>query len=363
MKITLIKTIDRFFGTLIARLLPVARSRPAQALRRILVIRPGGIGDAVLLVPALRDLRAAFPDARITILAEKRNSAVFNLTPAVDEILCYDRPWELFTALSSVYDAVIDTEQWHRFSAVLTRLVRAPVTVGFATNERRRLFTAAIGYSHDSYEAVSFRALLAPLGLVPQAALAVPFLLVPPQAAVRGTMLLGDLATRRFVTLFPGASIAERRWGRENFRRLAEELRERDIPVVIIGGREDVGEGEEIARGGLGLQLAGKTSLAESAAIVSRTAVLISGDSGVLHIGVGLGRATVSLFGPGISGKWAPRGAHHRAISRGYDCSPCTRYGYTPRCLHTARCIRDITVAEVLTAVMELYAHEPRVGE
>ena len=106
----------------------------------------------------------------------------------------------------------------------------------------------------------------------------------------------------------------------------------------------------------------GKTSLAESAAIVSRTAVLISGDSGVLHIGVGLGRATVSLFGPGISEKWAPRGAHHRAISRGYDCSPCTRYGYTPRCLHAARCIRDITVAEVLTAVMELYTHEPRVG-
>ncbi len=350
------------FGRLIARLLPAARVRPVPALRRILVIRPGGIGDAVLLVPALLDLRTALPGVHITVLAEKRNGAAFTLAPVADEVYRYDRPAELFTVLASAYDAVIDTEQWHRFSAVVARLVRAPVSVGFATNERRRLFTHPVPYSHEAYEAESFRALLAPIGISPGRGGTVPFLVIPPRAADRATALLGEMAAHSFVAIFPGASIAERRWGAANFRELVERLRERGVPVVVIGGREDAVEGERIVAGGLGLQFAGKTSLAESAAIIARSAVLISGDSGVLHLGVGLGRATVSLFGPGIAEKWAPRGGSHRVIAKGYDCSPCTRFGTTPSCRYGARCIRDITVAEVLAAVMSFWSREASAG-
>ncbi len=82
--------------------------------------------------------------------------------------------------------------------------------------------------------------------------------------------------------------------------------------------------------------------------------MLVSGDSGVLHIAVGLNKPTVSLFGPGIAAKWAPRGEKHIVLNHHLDCSPCTRFGYTPSCSHGARCIQDITVEEVFTAVMTL---------
>jgi ADP-heptose:LPS heptosyltransferase len=108
----------------------------------------------------------------------------------------------------------------------------------------------------------------------------------------------------------------------------------------------------------MGLNLAGRTSLAESAAIIDRSALLLSGDSGVLHIAVGLGKPTVSLFGPGRSEKWAPRGDRHIVINRHLPCSPCTTYGTTPPCPHNAQCMRDITVEEVANSVMMLLTAE-----
>jgi ADP-heptose:LPS heptosyltransferase len=361
-KIAFIKGLDRILGSLMAYLLPSARVRSVEEVRHILVIRPGGIGDAVLLVPMLLDLKELFPRARVTVLAERRNCAVFTLTDAVDELCCYDRAGDVRTLLTSRYDVIIDTEQWHRLTAVLGRLLRPALAVGFGTNGRRRLFTHVVGYSHDDYEADSFHRLLEPLRGKPRQGFVTPFLLVPPTAQERADALLGELAGQPFVTVFPGASIPERRWSAANFRELAQALHARRIPVVVIGGGEDRAEGEAIAAGGLGLQLAGMTTLVESAAVLARTTVLVSGDTGILHMGVGLGRTTVSLFGPGIALKWAPRGGRHRTVSKGNDCSPCTRFGYTPRCPFAARCIRDITVTEVLAAVTELWSQQTAVG-
>jgi len=74
----------------------------------------------------------------------------------------------------------------------------------------------------------------------------------------------------------------------------------------------------------------------------------------VLHIAVGLGVPTVSLFGPGRAKKWAPQGGQHMVINRGLSCSPCTTFGTTPSCPTAARCMRDITVDEVVNAVTML---------
>jgi ADP-heptose:LPS heptosyltransferase len=81
---------------------------------------------------------------------------------------------------------------------------------------------------------------------------------------------------------------------------------------------------------------------------------LLSGDSGVLHIAMGLGVPTVSLFGPGRAGKWAPRGERHIVINKGLSCSPCTTFGTTPPCPISAQCLNDITVDEVFNAVAVL---------
>jgi ADP-heptose:LPS heptosyltransferase len=212
-RIALLKAVDGLLGRLavsFARLfsLKAKRSGPISS---ILLIRPGGIGDAVHLVPAIQAIRQTYPAAKITVLAERRNASVFSLCHGITDVLLYDRPADLMAALRGTYDVAIDTEQWHRLSAVVARLTRAPLLIGYGTNERSRLFTHPMAYSHDDYELDSFLHLLTPLGIEP-APPGERFLVVPRDAARNGDELLAPLTGQSFVALFPGAIITERRW-------------------------------------------------------------------------------------------------------------------------------------------------------
>jgi len=348
-----LKRLDALVGRPLVKCLPRPGVPAVPAVSRLLFIRPGGIGDAVLLVPAIRALRQAVPGCVVEVLAERRNAGVFPLCPEVARTWCYDRPGELLTVLRRRYDVVIDSEQWYRLSALVARLVRAPVKIGYATNERTRLFTHPVGYSHDDYEALSFGRLLEPLG-VAQTIASAPYLVVPSAVRERVAALLGPLGRRPFVAIFPGASIPERRWGAEKFCRVAAALARHGTPVVVVGGSEDVPVAEVVAAAGSGLSLAGRTTLAETASVIERAATVVSGDSGVLHLAVGLGRPTVSLFGPGIAAKWGPRGAGHTVLNRHLSCSPCTRFGSTPKCPQGVRCLQEITADEVAAAAVQL---------
>lgn len=353
-RVAFLKASDERIGKILNKLLPAAPLGQHHVFfpKTILLIRPGGIGDAVHLIPAIIALKCAHPAITIDILAERRNVEVFRLCPDINQVFLYDRPAEMLAVLRKSYDVVIDTEQWHRLSAVVARLIRSSWKIGFAGNERRRMFTHTIDYSQEDYEAESFARLLKPLGVSLSQAQMSSFLHVPVSAREKAESLLVEI-DRPFVSLFPGASIPERRWGAENFRSLANEISKIGMKVVIVGGKDDQAQGEVIA-GDLGLNLAGQTTLSETAAVLEKSRLLVSGDSGVLHLAVGLAVPTVSLFGPGIAEKWAPRGDNHRVINHRFDCSPCTRFGTTPPCPINARCLSEISVEEVFREVKAL---------
>jgi len=330
-----------------------------ETIGRILFIRPGGIGDAVLLIPTIRALRQALPDVVIEVLVEQRNAGVFALCSGVERVWCYDRPGELLAVLCRRYDVVIDSEQWHRLSAVVARLIRSERKIGFASNERTRLFSHPVDYTQDCYEVESFSRLLMPLRDV-EGITDAPFLTVSDAPRRRATELLVSLQQQPFVAISAGASILERRWGGQNFRAVVSALASEGIPSVVVGGMGEAAAGAEIISELGGLNLAGMTSLVESAAVIERSAVLVSSDSGLLHIGVGLGVSTISLFGSGIEKKWAPRGMEHVVLNKNICCSPCTRFGYTPACPVGAVCLQEISVEEVLSAVLRLLRNKSK---
>jgi lipopolysaccharide heptosyltransferase II len=352
----LMKKLDAILGRLVVALpTPPARNAIPPEISSILIIRPGGIGDAVLLAPAIRSIKKNYHEAKITLLAECRNAGAFQLVPGVDEILCYDRPREFYQALRGRrYDVVIDSEQWHRLSALVARFVRAPVKIGFNTNERRRMLTHLIPYSHEEYEAISFTRLVGSMGIGEgEPPDSTPFLHIPDSALKSADNFLKAFASKLIVVIFPGASIVERRWGAERYKLVSNRLSEDGYITVVVGGREDMEDGELIA-GAEGLNLAGMTTLAETAALIDRSCLLISGDSGVLHLAVGLDIPTVSLFGPGIAAKWAPVGEKHVVLNRNLSCSPCTRFGTTPPCPYGVRCMKEITADQVMMAAASL---------
>lgn len=353
---SLLKCADRSVGHLIAT---VIRCHPVGKIPslpgKILFIRPGGIGDAVLLIPAIKALLARFPSTAIDILAERRNASVFALCPGIRSVRRYDVASEFLSVLHSRYNVIIDTEQWHQLSALAARIIRAEVRIGYASNDRRRLFYHSIPYEQDDYESDSFMNLLFFLDCAVKQKADTPYISVPVSDVMVAESHLVPLRGRPFVALFPGASIAVRRWGCDKFASIAERFIQKGIGVVVVGSKAESTDGLAIEAVG-GLSLCGLTTIAETAAVIARSSLLVSGDSGILHLAVGLGVPTVSLFGPGRAKKWAPRGDSHIVINKNLPCSPCTTFGYTPKCPINARCMAEITVDEVEQAVLTLLA-------
>jgi ADP-heptose:LPS heptosyltransferase len=358
-KIETIKKIDRFIGQVLAQaavfFLPRCNALSSTASLRFLFIRPGGIGDAVLLLPAISAVKKTFPDSSIDILAEKRNAAVFLLCGSVNTVLQYDMPGDLVAAIRSSYDVVIDTEQWHRLSSVVARLTRAPMLIGYDTNNRKKLFTHPISYSHDDHENDSFLHLLGPLMERNDIEIKPPFLLISPEHSAHIRRYLLPLAGKRLISFFPGGSISQKRWGNDRFHDAIQLLVQRGYGIVLIGGEDDVSNAEEIS-GTLPsvINVCGKLSLVETAAIIKETDLLVSGDSGIMHMASALGTKVVALFGPSNATKWAPRSEQSIVISHPVECAPCSRYGYTPHCKRDVACMKQITVNEVVGAVLNL---------
>jgi heptosyltransferase II len=353
MKIKLLKKIDRLAFIFVVSITSPEVKKSGDP-KDILIIRPGGIGDAVLLIPTINSIKKSYPNSHITILAELRNREVFSLVPQVDMVLCYDRPRDFAKALFGKFDVVIDTEQSYLLSAIFARFVRATVKIGFDTNERRRMFNNLIPYFQHEYEVISFSRLLTPLGVELELIKNNDFFLTPPASTFENAdCLVNSLGKIPFVVIFPGASISEKRWITADYGVVAKKMIEGGYQVVVVGSYKENIEGKLITRAG-GLNLAGMTTLPETAAVISRSSLLISGDSGVLHLAVGLDIPTVSLFGPSSVAKWSPKGDKHIVLSRNLDCSPCSKFGTIPKCPYNVRCMKEITADQVVDAAVTL---------
>ena len=356
-----LKFVDSFVGPLAC----TAMSRPqAGAERRtltdtegaILVIRPGGMGDAVMSLPMLTALRAIAPDRRIDIICESRNEAVFKLAFPDCVTVCYDRaPFKTIAALrKNNYACVIDTEQFHNFSGVMTALTRAPLRIGFKINTNRRgLYTHSVGYDLDGSEDAQFGRLL--------------------NAACGGAVTLprkfGILRiaenedTQPYLAIHAGGSIASKRCAAETLAEAAiEAAAKHGLSITIIGGKNDAAYAAQIA-----LELdkqknlrhtnrCGKTSLTETASICAGARLLLGPDSGVAHLAVAVGTPAVVLFGPSDPKKWAPPTGAGKAVRVELPCSPCSIFGYTKPCANH-ECVNGIT-AKMITEATETVLEE-----
>ncbi len=315
-------------------------------LERVLVIRPGGLGDALLVLPFMMALRALYPRADLWVLAEPRNAQPFSLLPFPCRVLLYTCPWELASLLlGPSFDAVIDTEQWYGLSALVARFARSPFRVGFGTNVRKGCFNVSVDYCQEEYEAQVFFRLLEPWRK--------EFLWwewLPP------VLDSGGKKEDSWIAIFPGASHPSRRWGKDRYLEVARFLVGMGLKVAVVGGPGEKEEGEYVASAlspGRVANATGARSLRESMEILGRCRGLVTADSGIMHLAALMGLPTLSLFGPGIVEKWAPRGKGHMVVKLDLPCSPCTRFGTVPPCPRDFACMRDLTPDMVIEALKD----------
>jgi lipopolysaccharide heptosyltransferase II len=377
LQIRTLKTFDRavvrtLYRSLLSRRLAsrnLARSQPPPdpaTIRRMLVIRPGGIGDAVLFFPMLQALRQAFPQAGLDVLAERRNVDLFAANDVVDSAWAYDASFGLglLKGLRGRYDLVVDTEQYHMLSALIAAMTKAPVRCGFDTQGRGGLFTHRVRYSDQVYEVYSFLDLVTALtGRPVEFDVDRPFFPVSEAAKERARARLEERlpgsSTGGIVVISPGASMRQRIWAPERYRELANWLLQRGHRIAVIGSPADRAAATAVAEGlpaDRVASFAGTMTLADTAGLITFARLYVSSDTGPLHIAYGVGVPTVHLFGSGILEKWAPAGSRTRAVTGALACSPCTRYGYTPPCPYDVECMKRIEAADVIARVEESLA-------
>jgi ADP-heptose:LPS heptosyltransferase len=297
--------------------------------RRILLIKPGAIGDLLQLTPVIRALHASYPEARISLLVGSQVTAqLFSHHPLIHETIVFDRRGEHRSVAAllrfrqqlrrAAYDLVLNFQRSNlRIWLLVTGLL--PCRVLLYRKARSRVVHAVMNHLET----------LQPLGLtLPDPHLEL-FLGDDERQYAEQLFREEGLTGNRVVALNPGASHRVNCWGGERFARLADLLA--DLPgvrVIIIGGREDLTLAAEISAAAKSapLVLTGKTTLLQLGAVLERCRVVVSGDTGPMHLATAVGTKVVALFGAADPERTGPVGSGHRVIrGSGVACVPCRK--------------------------------------
>jgi len=335
----------------------------------ILLLQLGDIGDVVLTTPCIQALRANFPQARLAIMVREKAAELLTDFPGLDEVMPVRKArGGIFGEITGQFgfvralrahdfDLAIDLRTGTR-GAILARLSGAQRRVGFFTDNeawwRNRLFTDLLRYDYtpDLHVKDHLLALLEAFGI--PARHRVPELMASDSMLAEADRLLGGIKRNSgpLVVVQPFSLWQYKEWSREKYVALIHWLvKKYRATVLITGGGAEYARAEEIIRDcdDACHNLAGKTSLALYAALLSRCRLFVGVDSAGLHIAAAVGTPTVSLFGPSSPVSWAPLGQGHMVVYKEYPCVPCRQKGCNGS--GKSRCLDELTVDQVLIAV------------
>jgi heptosyltransferase-2 len=345
----------------------------ADKIERVVVRGANWVGDAVMTVPALRELRRLLPRAHVTLATRPWAKDIFDGADFIDDLLVID---DEARGVRSFFRQV---RQWRarRFdlavllpnsieSALVAFVSRVPARVGYATQSRGEFLThpldvpASRNTRHEIYYYLNIvNELERALGgdaqteeREPQFALGVSD---ARRAAALAVLERHDVdPSRPLVALCPGSTNSRaKRWHAERFAALADRLiAEAGATVLLIGAREELDVTREVlaAMRRKPVVLTGETSLAESTAILSLVKLLVTNDTGPAHLASALGRPTLVIFGPTNPLTTRPFAPNAEIIRRPPDCAPCMLRD----CPIDHRCMTAITVEDVFARCVAL---------
>jgi lipopolysaccharide heptosyltransferase I len=321
-----------------------------------LIVRLGSLGDVIHAIPAAAALRARHPDARIDWAVDPRYVEVLRLVTAVDRAVPLDTRGGASAVLRGLgglrrarYDAVVDLQGLLK-SAVLARLAGGQRTIGLPRSHLREPF-ARFFYGEtpdpgtDTHVIHQNLSLMRALGVTDAS---IAFSLSVPETAT-GDAAVAAIGSDRFVALNPGAAWPNKRWPPERFGALAAALRDRlGLRSLVLWGPGE----EELARRAVATSAGAAepsppTGLVDLFDVTRRARLVVSGDTGPLHIAAAVGTPVVALFGPTFTERNGPWAHDDVTVSRAATCD-CH---YERRCRRATPCIDDITIEEVLSAV------------
>jgi len=355
-----------------------------ERIERLLIRGTNWVGDAVMSVPALKEIRRIFPNARIILLVRPWVRDVYSAADFVDEILLYDKQerhsgWKGMRLLVSElrarrFDMAILLQNAVE-AAWIAYWARIPLRLGYRRDGRGILLThpvriePAVRKLHQVYY---YLGILAGAGLLEgtpwesedwrAGGIAVPVGASDRQAARAMLHDHGVMAGRPIVGLNPGASYGgAKRWPAERFAALADALAERcEAQIVIFGAPAERHVAERVAAQMVSrpVILAGRTTLGHLMGLIRECDLFITNDSGPMHLAAALDVPQLALFGSTSEVATGLLSSRAKVVKSQVDCSPC----FLRECPTDFRCMLGITVAEILNTAERMLL-EGRAGE
>jgi len=341
--------------------------RPLNRLhiKRICLRATNWIGDAVMTTPAMAALRSAFPTAEIVVVANPPVAELFRHHPYCDRVLVYDkrgghRGLSGFLRFCGLlrrerFDLAILFQNAVE-AALLTFLAGVPRRAGYATDGRRLLLTHAVPVGdaerrlhHTAY----YLQMLEVLGIRGG------------DGCLRLASSEEELAWARtqlgsgvLVAINPGAAYGSaKRWYPDRFAEVGNRLAaEYGARIVLTGGPGEIEIGRDIAAAMsvVPLNLIGKTSVRQMMAILSLCRLVVTNDSGPMHVAAAYGVPIVAVFGPTDHTTTSPLAENCRVIRKEIACAPCL----LRQCPTDHRCMEAVGVEDVMAGVREIWRQD-----
>lgn len=329
-----------------------------QSFNNILIIKPGAIGDLLQLSPVIRALRNKYPTARITVMVGTKLSAdLFRYHPDVAEVLLFERhgvhrSWRALLQLWQTlhgkrYDLVLNFQR-SNLKTWLLASASFPCKVLVYNKSSSRNVHAVVNYLET----------LTGIGIKPSDAKQQLELYLSEESIkfAHDLFCSNGFAGKPVIALNPGASHPVNRWSTAQFAALTDMIRnELNAAVIIVGGNDDTTLAQEIAAQTVSQPLifTGRTSILQLGALLKESDLLVSGDTGPMHMATAVGTPVVALFGAADPARTGPVGSGHRVLqAHDVECVPCR----SRKCSNNnyLECMERITVDEVFKAIKSM---------
>jgi heptosyltransferase-2 len=316
-------------------------------MNRLVILAPNWLGDAVMALPAIADVRRQWPDARITMAARPSIAPLFRLAPGVDDIVDLEQ-LNGVTRGDSEFDTALLLPNSFR-SALLVKRAGIPERWGYRTQWRTALLTRGIIPPRGLHQAEYYQHLVHALG-APNGSIE-PRLVVSDEVRENGRRLLADVGwngVTPLVALAPGAAYGgAKRWPPESFAELARALASDGVRSVMIGTPADATTANDVARCFEDVwSVVGRTDLPTLAGVLVNCRTLVTNDSGAMHLAAACGVTVTAVFGPTDERATRPLGDAHVVIVNPVWCRPCM----LRECPLDHRCLRGLAAGDVAAA-------------
>jgi len=336
----------------------------------VLVLQTSFIGDTVLTLPLIGELRRRFPVKKLSVLCLPLSAELLQDHPAIDEIIVYDKRRtdrgisgvrRKAAALRANGFTVALTPHKSLRSALMLALAGIPNRIGFRQSRGWFLFHRLANRDPIRHDVERNLSVLQAFGVpIEECHRAIDFPVNSRiQKAVNQKLIsLGVSEDKLIVGINPGSVWPTKRWSPGGFAELIRMLRQKcECQILLFGGAEDAAVVDEVQRscGGMAISLVGQIGLSELAAAIDRCAVFVTNDSGPMHVAVGRRVPVVAIFcATTRSLGFYPYTDNAIVVEKDLSCRPCASHGGRRCPLGTEDCIRQIHPARVLDAVEKL---------